>query len=194
MPLGGDLGIQDGEVHAKAHEILGFWFDLLMPEQHFRRSASVDRAIRERFAALRDTVLGSGAAGWRDEPETLLAAVILLDQFSRNIHRGKGEAFAADPLCQALVRHALDQGWEAAMPPERRAFLYMPLMHAEDRELQKLSVEKFSEPGLEYNLDFAREHAEVIERFGRFPTRNAALGRESTPAEAEYLRQPGVGW
>ena len=174
--------------------MLGFWFEGLMPEQHFKHSERVDRAISERFGPLRDLVLGSGAAGWRDDPEALLAAVILLDQFSRNMHRDTAEAFAGDPLALTLVRIALDRGWEKAMPPERRAFLYMPLQHAEDRALQAESLRRFAEPGLEANLAFAREHAAVIERFGRFPTRNMALGRESTPEELEYLKQPGVGW
>jgi len=182
------------EVHAKAREVLGFWFEGLMPEQHFASSESVDEAVRERFGPLRDLVLGSGAAGWRDDPETLLAAVILLDQFSRNIHRGTAEAFAADPLALTLVRTALDRGWEKDLPPEQRAFLYMPLMHAEDGALQAESLRRFAEPGLEDNLDFAREHAAVIARFGRFPARNAALGRESTEEETEYLQTPGVGW
>jgi len=194
MPLGGDLGSAEAEVHAKAREVLGFWFDGLMPEQHFGGSDSVDTVVKDWFGPLRDLVLGSGAVGWRDDVETLLAAVILLDQFSRNIHRDTAEAFAGDPLALALVRIAFDHGWEKDLEPERRAFLYMPLMHAEDRALQAESLRRFAEPGLEYNLDFAREHAAVIERFGRFPTRNAALGRESTAEEAEYLKTPGVGW
>jgi uncharacterized protein (DUF924 family) len=191
--------LEPAEVHApeirnRAKEVLGFWFDLVMPEQRFAKSDSLDREIRTLFGPLRDLVLGSGAAGWRDDPETLLAAIILLDQFSRNIHRGTAEAFAGDPLAAALTCLAIERGWDAAMPPERRAFLYMPLMHAEDPELQTLCIERFGEPGLEHNLDYARDHADVIARFGRFPTRNEALGRESTPEEKAYLNQPGVGW
>jgi uncharacterized protein (DUF924 family) len=131
---------------------------------------------------------------WRDDPETLLAAVILLDQFSRNIHRGTAEAFAGDRLAQALTCLAIERGWDKGMTLERRSFLYMPLMHAEDPELQTLCLESFDAPGLEDNLAYARDHADVVARFGRFPTRNAALGRESTAEEREYLSQPGVGW
>lgn len=174
--------------------MLGFWFDLVMPEQRFAKSDSLDREIRTLFGPLRDEVLASGAAGWRNDPETLLAAIILLDQFSRNTYRGEAEAFAGDALAQELTCLAIDRGWDAGFDPERRAFLYMPLMHAEDRELQTLCVERFSEPGLEANLGYAHDHAQVISRFGRFPTRNAALGRESTAEEKAYLSQPGVGW
>src|SRR5688572_15115313 len=98
--LADDLVVEGVEVHAKAAEVLGFWFDLVMPEQWFAVSASLDDEIRELFGPLRELVLRSGALGWRDEPDTLLAAVILLDQFSRNINRGTAEAFGADPLAQ----------------------------------------------------------------------------------------------
>lgn len=174
--------------------MLGFWFDLVMPEQRFAKSDSMDSEIRTLFGELRDQVKASNAADWRDEPETLLAAIILLDQFSRNLYRGEAEAFAADPLARALTLLALEKGWEGRFDPERRAFLYMPLMHAEDMALQRLSLERFAEPGLEQNLAFARDHADCIAKFGRFPSRNAALGRESTPEELEYLSQPGAGW
>ena len=189
-----DLGLEPAEVHAKAREVLGFWFDLVMPEQRFAKSDSLDHEIRTLFGPLRDLVLGSGAMAWRDDPETLLAAVILLDQFSRNVHRGSAEAFAGDPLAQALTLEAIERGWDVGMPQDHRIFLYMPLMHAEDPELQTLSVECFCEPELERNLDYARDHADVIARFGRFPTRNEALGRDSTPEEKAYLSQPGAGW
>ena len=139
-------------------------------------------------------MLGSGARGWRDDPETLLAAIILLDQFSRNIHRGTAQAFAADPLALQLALEAIGKGWDAGMGNDRRQFLYLPLEHAEDPAMQKLSVEKFGAMGDAHVLDFARKHAEVIARFGRFPSRNAALGRESTAAEAAFLNKEGAGW
>ena len=192
--MASDLVVPDAEVHAKAHNVLGFWFDMLMPEQWFAKSDTLDAQIAERFAPLRDAVLASGAAEWREDPETLLAAVLLLDQFSRNIHRGSGEAFAADALAQELTALAIEREWDQAMPRERRLFLYMPLQHAEDRELQAASVQLFEALGVDEPLAFAREHAEVIARFGRFPTRNFALGRASTPEEETYLQQPNVGW
>jgi len=194
-----DLGAETVDVHAAmiqqgAREVLGFWFDLMMPEQWFKASKSTDEEVASLFGPLRDRVLESDAAGWRDDPETMLAAIILLDQFSRNIHRGTAEAFAADPLALALTLEALDKRWDAGLPPERAQFLYMPLMHAEDPEAQALCVKCFEALGDARNLEFARDHAGVVARFGRFPTRNAALGRESTAAEREYLSQPDAGW
>ncbi|MBB4839393.1 uncharacterized protein (DUF924 family) [Sphingomonas kyeonggiensis] len=189
----GDLGAATLDVHAKAREVLGFWF-ALTPEQHFARSAKLDAEIKARFGPLRDLVLGSGAAGWRDDPETLLAAIVLLDQFSRNLHRDSAEAYAADPLALQLALEAIDRGWEVAMTAEERQFLYLPLEHAEDPMMQALSVEKFGSLGDAYILDFAEKHAEVIRRFGRFPSRNAALGRESTAEEVAFLSDEGSGW
>lgn len=191
--MAGDLGAATLDVHAKAREVLGFWF-ALTPEQHFATSAKLDAEIKVRFGPLRDLVLGSGAAGWRDDPETLLAALILLDQFSRNIHRGTAEAFAADPLALQLTLEAIGKGWDADMDKDRRQFLYLPLEHAEDPAMQALSVEKFGSLGDAYVLDFAKKHAEVIARFGRFPSRNAALGRVSTAEEQTFLGEEGAGW
>lgn len=192
--MGDDLGAGRHEVHAAARAVLSFWFDETPEKKWFAKDAALDRAIAERFGALRDAVLASDAAGWGDDPDTLLAAVILLDQFSRNIHRGSGEAFAADALALDLTHRALARGWDEAIPPERRAFLYMPLMHAEDREEQRLSVDCFTRLDHPDNLEFAQEHRAVIDRFGRFPSRNVALGRASTEAEQAYLSQQGAGW
>ncbi len=185
--------MQVADVHARAREVLGFWF-ALTPEQHFAKSDRLDAEIKERFGALRDQVLACHAQGWRDDPETLLAAIIVLDQFSRNIFRGKADAFAADKLCQELTLEAIDKGWDGGMTGERQQFLFMPLMHAEDEGLQDLCIDKFEALGDRQSLDFAHQHAGAIIRFGRFPSRNAALGRESTELEKEYLSQPDAGW
>lgn len=192
--MASDLGSVASEVHAKAEEVLGFWFEGLMREQWFARSDELDREIRERFEAPRIAVLESKADGWRDDPRTLLAAVILLDQFSRNVHRGTPQAFGADPLAQELASLAVERGWDDDMTPEQRQFLYLPFEHAESRELQAVSLNRFEALGQEEALEYARQHAEVIARYGRFPSRNAALGRESTPEEKEYLSRPGAGW
>lgn len=189
----GDLGAATLDVHARAREVLGFWFSL-KPEQHFARSAKLDAEIMARFGPLRDLILGSGAAGWRDDPETLLAAILLLDQFSRNLHRDSAEAYAGDPLALTLSLEAIGKGWDRGMDKDRRQFLYLPLEHAEDPAIQQLSLEKFGALEDDYLLGFARKHADVIARFGRYPSRNAALGRESTPEELEFLKQEGAGW
>ena len=190
----GHLGSGGEDVHARAAEVLRFWFEESTHQQRFGKDPAFDDLIRDRFGALRDLVLGSGAAEWRDDPGALLAAVVLLDQFSRNIHRGEGQAFAGDPLAQQLAIEAIDRAWDLAMPEAHRLFLYMPLEHAEDGPLQALSIERMATLEDAECLRYAREHAEVIARFGRFPSRNAALGRVSTPEEVAYLEQPGVGW
>lgn len=192
--MASDLGAVTPEVHAKAEEVLGFWFEGLMPEQWFAKSDELDREIGERFEAMRVDVLDGGAAGWRDDPRTLLAAVILLDQFSRNVHRGTPGAFAADSLAQELASLAVERGWDRDMTEAQRQFLYLPFEHAESRELQAVSLSCYEALGQEEALEYARQHAEVIARYGRFPSRNAALGRVSTPEEEEYLSRPGAGW
>ncbi len=177
-----------------AGEVLDFWFGELTPQQHFGKDPLVDEAIRRRFASLRDELFATDAAGWQDDPATMLAAILVLDQFSRNLFRDTAEAYAADPLALDLALAAIAKGYHADLEPHRRAFLYMPLMHCEDRGVQLFSIRCFSDPGLDQNRDFAKAHAEVIERFGRYPSRNAALGRVSTEAELAYLAQPGAGW
>jgi len=188
-----DLGMDERRVHADAKAVLDFWFGLA-PEKHFAKDEALDRTITERFGGLRDRVLATQAMGWRDDPDTLLAAILLLDQFSRNLHRDSAQAYAADPLALALCLHAIDAGWEDRYPPERLAFVYMPLMHAESRAMQDLSVARFAALGRAENLAFAHEHRDVIRRFGRYPSRNAVLGRASTEEEQAYLSQPGAGW
>ncbi|WP_301090243.1 DUF924 family protein [Sphingomonas sp.] len=189
--MAGDLGIHSRLVHDEARAVLDFWFALPM-ERQFKRDPELDEEIRTRFRALRDQVYASGAAGWRDGPDELLAAIILLDQFSRNIYRDSPRAYEADDLAVELTLLAISNGWEARYVEEERAFLYMPLMHAEDLLLQRLSAEKFTALGGP-NVPFAIGHRDVVERFGRFPTRNAALGRDSTAEEREYLMAPDDG-
>lgn len=185
-----DLGSSTGEVHRAAEAVLGFWFHELAADKRFARDDALDAVIAERFGRLRETVLRSGAVGWTDEPRLLLAALIALDQFSRNIHRGAAEAFAADPLALALSGLAVARGWDGGMDVTERQFLYMPFMHSEDRGDQARSVALFAGLGDSEPLEFARTHRDQIERFGRFPGRNAALGRESTAEERVFLENP----
>ncbi|MBB3879991.1 DUF924 family protein [Sphingomonas pseudosanguinis] len=188
-----DLGMDAAQVHGTARAVIDFWF-ALPPEKHFAKDDALDREIADRFGAVRDQVLATDAIGWREDPDTLLAAILLLDQFSRNLYRGSAQGYAADPLALELCVTAIDAGWEDRYPPERLAFVYMPLMHAESRAMQDLSVAKFTELGREENLSFARDHREVIRRYGRYPSRNAVLGRASTPEEQDYLSRPDAGW
>ena len=189
--MAGDLGTQDALVHDAATEVLDFWFALPM-EKQFARDAALDEEITRRFGGLRDAVFAARADEWREGPDELLAAIVLLDQFSRNIYRDSPRAYEADDLAVELTMLAIERGWEARYADEERAFLYMPLMHAEDLRLQHLCVAKFKDMGGP-NLAFAVGHREVIEQFGRFPTRNAALGREATAEERAFLAAPDDG-
>lgn len=177
----------------RAQDVLAFWF-ALSGDQHFAKDDALDRMIAARFAELLDELRATSAAGWDVTPETMLAAVIVLDQFGRNIHRGSGEAFAGDSLAVSLTLSAIRRGFDRELPPARAMFLYMPLMHAEHAGLQRFAIECFTAAGLDAQVGFAHEHAAVIDRFGRFPSRNAALGRQSTQAELDYLAGPDAGW
>ena len=184
----GDLGAQGGEVHAEA--VLDFWF-ALTPAAHFAVDPALDAEIARRFAPLRDGLLATRAEGWRGDSTRLLAAIIVLDQFSRNLFRDHAEAFAADPLALELCLSGIRRGYHTSLPRERAVFLLMPLMHCESMAIQQFSVECFEALGEEENARFARDHAETIARFGRFPARNDALGRPSRPDELTWLNQRG---
>jgi uncharacterized protein (DUF924 family) len=192
--MGDDLVMDAGQVHDAAREVLHFWFEETPPEKRFRGGAALDEEIRERFSVLRDRVLASDAAGWTDDPMHLLAAIIVLDQFSRNIYRGHAEAFAADHLSLRLAKLAVANGWDTGMTGVERQFCYLPFEHSEHPADQRESVRLLSDVGDAEVARYARDHAAVIDRFGRFPSRNAALGRQSTPEELDYLSQPGAGW
>lgn len=170
-----------------AERVLRFWFDELSEAQHWQKSDDLDRRIAGEFGALRRSVLDSGAAGWRDDPQHVLAAILLLDQFSRNIHRGTARAFEGDALALDLARLSLDRGWTQAAPDRHRFFLLMPLQHSEDLVDQERSVAEFQSLGDPTGIKFSRAHRDQIARFGRFPGRNAALGRVSSAAEQAVI-------
>jgi uncharacterized protein (DUF924 family) len=182
------------QVHDAARDVLRFWFEETPPDKRFCGGVAFDEEVTARFGALRDQVLASRAAGWTDDPMHLLAAIILLDQFSRNIHRDHAEAFAADGLSLRLAKLAVANGWDGGMTGKERQFCYLPFEHSEKAADQRESVRLFTDLGDPEVLRYSKDHAAVIERFSRFPSRNATLGRESTPEELEYLSQPGAGW
>jgi uncharacterized protein (DUF924 family) len=140
-------------------------------------------------------VLDAAMAGelqpWREAADGRLAEIIVLDQFSRNIHRGTPRAFAADPVALVLAQEALRVGADQVLPPERRAFLFMPFMHSESPRIHETAIRLFQQPGLEANLDAALRHKAIIDRFGRYPHRNALLGRVSSDEEQAFLQTPG---
>jgi uncharacterized protein (DUF924 family) len=186
-------------------EVLGFWF-ADGPDQFrmawFRRDDSFDAEIRDRFGALLEETRRGTHDGWAASPEGALALAILLDQFPRNLFRGSADAFACDEQARLLARQAvLRDRHDLALTPTQRTFLYLPFEHSEAMADQDLSVTLFeglrdhpahAKPG--GVIDYAWRHRAVIARFGRFPHRNAVLGRESTSAEAAYLAQPGAGF
>ncbi len=191
MRMTGDLGMTAGEVHRAAAQVLHFWLETVPPDKRFAKDPALDEEIASRFSALRVAVVADPAP-WRADTDTLLAAIILIDQFSRNIFRGGAEAFAADPLARDLARHGIAMGWDVAMDSVHRQFLYLPFMHSEDAEDQALSVRLYTAIGDPELIRFATLHAEQIARFGRYPGRNAALGRADSEEEAAFLSQPGA--
>ena len=176
---------------SSSESVIRFWFEEIEPAAHWRKDPKFDALIRTRFGTTLDAALACELHDWRDTAAGRLAEVIVLDQFSRNIHRDTPRAFAADSLALALAQEAVRCGADKELPAERRVFLYMPWMHSESRRLHATAEQLFEDLGIESNLHFERRHREVIERFGRYPHRNAILGRASTAEELEFLAQPG---
>lgn len=167
--------------------VLSFWFGELTSEDWFAGGDKLDARIRERFAGLYAELAKGAPPETRSDPEAALAAVIVLDQFSRNMFRRKPEAFSADAVALDIARHAVEAGFDAQLPAERRTFLYMPFMHSEVLSDQERCVDLFKQAGNEESIKYAVEHRDIIARFGRFPHRNRALGRDSTPDEQAFL-------
>jgi uncharacterized protein (DUF924 family) len=160
-------------------EVLEFWF-ALEPEQWWRSAPALDHRIRQEFLELWSEKRQLPADHFLANPRSALAAVILFDQFPRNMFRGSAEQFATDHLALAIARSAVDRGFDAALEPRERPFLYMPFQHSENIEDQNRSVLLFTGIG---DANYAKKHRDIIARFGRFPHRNAVLGRTPRPAE-----------
>ena len=163
-------------------EVLDFWFSR-SKEDWWRGSAEFDEEVRERFAIEWARQSRRPVDDFLGDADTALAAVILFDQFPRNMFRGHADQFATDHLALAVAKGAVERGYDDGMAPERRGFLYMPFQHSEDLQDQLRSLLLFTALGDAEQLHYARKHHEVIERFGRFPHRNAALGRKPTAME-----------
>ncbi|MBL8267313.1 DUF924 family protein [Steroidobacter sp.] len=173
---------------AWADDVLHFWFEELSEQDWFRGSQRIDEQCKHRFGELYVTLTDHLPAADQLSPRELLAAVIVFDQFPRNIHRKTPAAYATDGKALSLAKHAVASGKDGALPPRQRHFLYIPFMHSEDLAAQVESVRLFSELGIEAGVKYARHHHDVVARFGRFPHRNAILGRQSTPEELEFLK------
>jgi uncharacterized protein (DUF924 family) len=180
-------------------DVLDFWFDRSQPLDFrpcwFKKSDVFDAEIAARFGAAVESALAEGHADWAATPDGALALVILLDQFPRNLFRNQAKAFAGDARARIVARQAVDRGFDIALPPVMRLFFYMPFEHSEalaDQELAHLLFSALDKDLPGQNLaDWADKHRVIIARFGRFPHRNAALGRQSSPEEIEFLKQPG---
>jgi uncharacterized protein (DUF924 family) len=192
-------------------DVLWFWFgeldargraDKPQSERWFRKDHEFDGHIRDRFGALHERLLAGAQEDWRSTPRPLLAYVIVLDQFSRNLHRGSARAFAGDARALAAARDGLARGFDHALAFAERPFLYMPFMHSEALADQDECVRRFTalrdeqtdaelRGQVDWQLGYAVQHRDIIARFGRFPHRNAVLGRPSTAEEMEFLKQPG---
>ena len=175
-------------------QVLKFWFEDIDSKFWWKKDEIFDEQIRTRFSELHLQATRCELFKWRQTPEGRLAEIIILDQFSRNMFRDSPLAFANDTLALALAQEAVATGADKNLVLRQRSFLYMPFMHSESLKIHETAVELFSQKELGFNLDFELKHKAIIERFGRYPHRNKILGRESTPEELEFLKQPGSGF
>ncbi|MGR5293945.1 DUF924 family protein [Vibrio mediterranei] len=172
-------------------DVLDFWFGELTPADWFSGDEVLDSLIEQRFLALHNKAALGELYTWRQSSQGRLAEIIVLDQFSRNLYRGKPQSFLSDPMALVLAQEAVALGEDMKLSEEQRSFLYMPYMHSESLVVHEEAVRLFKQSGLENNLDFEYRHKVIIERFGRYPHRNKILGRQSSEEELEFLTQPG---
>ncbi|MFQ5562615.1 MAG: DUF924 family protein [Parvularculaceae bacterium] len=175
--------------------VLKFWFEEAGPGRWFSKNSTFDEEIARRFGPLYEEAAAGRLDVWRAHADSALALIIMLDQFSRNLLRGRTEAFACDDKAVALAEGAIRRRFDMITPKKRRPFFYMPFMHSEQLAVQERSVQLFKArlPGSS-NLPFAQEHRDIIARFGRFPHRNSVLRRVMRPEEAAYLAAGGFSF
>ncbi len=172
-------------------DILAFWFDETDAASWWSARPEFDARVRERFGGVLEQAARGECHAWRGDAPGRLAEIIVLDQFSRNIHRGTPAAFACDPMALALAQEAVARGCHLELDPVRRGFLLLPFMHSESRLIHRTAEALYRAHALPANLDSELRHKAIIDRFGRYPHRNRILGRVSTPEELEFLTQPG---
>lgn len=170
----------------KPADIIGFWRDA-GPQRWFNKDTAFDAEIRERFLATHETAAAGRLSAWETTAEGALALLILLDQLPRNMFRDSARAFTTDPLARAIAAGALVRGFDAQVPADMRTFFYLPFEHSEDMADQERALALYKAAGDADNLKWAELHADIIRRFGRFPHRNAVLGRATTPDEQAFL-------
>lgn len=173
-------------------EVLQFWFEELTPSDWWAKNPELDKTIKLRFGDLHRKASAGELHFLRDNAKGSLAEIIILDQFSRNIYRNDKNSYAFDGMALVLAQEAIRKNFNRKLPPMERAFMYLPFMHSESINIHQDALRLFSEPGLEDNLKFEREHLQIIERFGRYPHRNAIIGRISSEQEKEFINShPG---
>lgn len=171
--------------------VLDFWFEEITPAQWWKKDPEFDQLIQTRFSDIHHRANQGELHSWRATPQGRLAEIIVLDQFSRNIYRDTPKAFASDSLALILAQEAITTKADQALEQHMLSFLYMPFMHSESLEIHKIAASLFKTANLIDNYNFEIKHQVIIEKFGRYPHRNAILGRESTTQEIEFLKQPG---
>lgn len=175
----------------EAKDVIDFWFEPEHEARWFDATTEFDARCAERFGQAIE-LAGSGSLDhWQDNPEGVLALILLLDQMTRNVYRGSAQAFVYDIKALGIAKAAVGLGLDQQVPWPRRFFIYLPYEHSEDRDDQARAVELFEAYGDPLKLDYAIRHQVIVDRFGRFPHRNACLNRPSTPEEIEFLKQPG---
>ena len=175
-------------------EIIDFWFQEIEPAKWWVKDHDFDQLIRDKFLSTYNRAKTCELYTWRTSAKGRLAEVIILDQFPRNMFRGRALSFATDPLALALSQEAISIGADLELNSSEKSFLYMPFMHSESLEIHVQAVTLFKKCGNESNLKFELRHKEIIETYGRYPHRNDILGRESRPEELVFLTQPGSGF
>ena len=183
-----------GDPPQDALSVLHFWFEELDPTDCFAQNDSVDANIRVRFGDLHKYLANEVSEDWRATPRGILAAVIVLDQFSRNLFRDDGRAFAHDDAALYLAKSTIEQGQDSSLSALEKQFLYMPLMQSEDLADVNQCTKLMEAVDAQDNAEFSRRHAATLERFGRYPARNQALGRENTPEETAFLKENPHGF
>ena len=171
-------------------EVLEFWFSESSKKLWFNSTGEFDQIITSKFEKLWKSAADGKLDHWRNDAESALALIIVLDQFPLNMFRGKAKSFATEAYAIEVTHHAISNSFNQDLANSQLPFLYMPLMHSENLEDQNLSVKLFKQAKLDSNLRFAKHHREIIKQFGRFPHRNSVLGRSSTKEELEYLASP----
>jgi uncharacterized protein (DUF924 family) len=179
-----------GEIGIGPEEVLALW-RAAGSDKWFKKDSAFDTEIATRFSALRQAAVNGDLGAWEATPDAALALVIVLDQFSRNMFRGDARTFQADPLARAIADRAIARGFDQQVPHELCQFFYLPFMHSENLADQERCCELARRYGDEKHLRYAEEHADIIRRFGRFPHRNAILGRTTTPQEQAFLDDGG---